>query len=71
VFVARDHVNEERMARARPGAFYLHPGPLNEGIEVTREVARGARSLVLRQVRNGVPVRMAVLALALARSGDA
>jgi len=56
-------ITERRLARAAPDAYFMHPGPINEGIEVTREVARGPRSLVLEQVRNGVPVRMAVLAL--------
>ena len=62
-YVARFQVTEQRLAAlAAPGSFYLHPGPINLGVEVTREVAVGPRSLVLEQVRNGVPVRMAVLA---------
>jgi aspartate carbamoyltransferase catalytic subunit len=70
-YVTRYQITEQRLARARRGAFFLHPGPVNEGIEVTRDVARGPRSLVLRQVRNGVPLRMAVLALTVGRSADA
>ena len=62
-YIDRFQVTEPRLARSAPSARYLHPGPINEGIEVTREVARGPRSLVLEQARNGVPVRMAVLAL--------
>lgn len=69
-YVARYRIDESRMALARPGAFFLHPGPINEGVEVTREVAIGPRSLVLEQVRNGVPVRMAVLTLLAGASGD-
>jgi len=61
-YIARYQVTETRMRLAKPGAVFLHPGPVNEGIEVTREVATGPRSLILEQVRNGVPVRMAVLA---------
>jgi aspartate carbamoyltransferase catalytic subunit len=61
-YIARYQVTEERLARAAPRAVFLHPGPINEGVEVTRDVARGPRSLVLEQARNGVPVRMAVLA---------
>jgi aspartate carbamoyltransferase catalytic subunit len=61
---ARDWgVTAERMELARPGAPLLHPGPTNEGVELTAEVANGPRSLIGRQVENGVPVRMAVLAL--------
>ncbi len=61
---ARDwRLDSERMRSARPGAPVLHPGPTNEGIELTAELANGPRSLIARQVENGVPVRMAVLAL--------
>jgi aspartate carbamoyltransferase catalytic subunit len=56
-------VNEERMSRAKPGAPVLHPGPMNEGVEISATVAHGARSLVEEQVTNGVAVRMALLYL--------
>jgi aspartate carbamoyltransferase catalytic subunit len=56
-------VNEERMSRARPGAPVLHPGPMNEGVEISAAVAHGVRSLVEEQVTNGVAVRMALLYL--------
>ena len=62
-YIARYQITEERLARSAPDAFYLHPGPINEGVEVTRGVARGPQSLVLEQVANGLAVRMAVLAL--------
>jgi len=50
-----------RLRRAAPDAVVLHPGPINRGVEITDEVADGAQSLVLRQVANGVAMRMAVL----------
>ncbi|PZR63990.1 MAG: aspartate carbamoyltransferase [Chloroflexi bacterium] len=53
----------ERLAKARPTAPVLHPGPTNEGVEISAELAASERSLIGRQVMNGVPVRMAVLAL--------
>ena len=56
-------ITEERLARLAPDARFMHPGPINEGVEVTRDVALGPRSLVMDQVRNGVPVRMAVMTL--------
>ncbi len=56
-------VTSERLARARPGAVVMHPGPMNEGIEISADVAHGARSLIEEQVTNGVAVRMAVLYL--------
>ncbi len=56
-------ITPERLARARPGAPLMHPGPINEGIELAPEVAHGAQSLIEEQVTNGVAVRMAVLFL--------
>lgn len=56
-------VNAERLARAKPDALVMHPGPVNEGIELPPEVAHGAHSLIEEQVTNGVAVRMAVLYL--------
>ena len=50
-----------RLARAAPDAIVMHPGPMNRGVEITDEVADGPQSRVLRQVANGVAVRMAVL----------
>ena len=56
-------VNEERLARARPGALVMHPGPVNEGVEISSAVARSLQSAIEEQVTNGVAVRMAVLYL--------
>jgi aspartate carbamoyltransferase catalytic subunit len=56
-------INRERLARAKPDILVLHPGPMNRGVEITPEVADGTRSLILRQVTNGLAVRMAVLYL--------
>jgi|SRR5690554_726507 len=56
-----------RLRRAAPGAVVLHPGPMNRGVEIDDEVADGPQSLILRQVANGVPVRMAVLETLLLR----
>lgn len=56
-------VNEERLARARPGALVMHPGPMNEGVEISPAVARSFQSVIEEQVTNGVAVRMAVLYL--------
>lgn len=62
-YIARYQITDERLAQSAPQAYYLHPGPINEGVEVTRSVARGPRSLVLEQVANGVAMRISVLAL--------
>ncbi len=52
----------ERLAYAKPDALVLHPGPMNRGVEIDDEVADDpTRSLMKRQVSNGIPTRMAVL----------
>ena len=47
----------------------MHPGPMNEGVEIAADVAAGAQSLIEEQVRNGVAVRMALLYLLAGTSG--
>ncbi len=56
-------VNADRLRRAHPDAVVMHPGPMNEGVEISSDVAHGVRSLVEKQVTNGVAVRMALLYL--------
>ncbi|HEV8575220.1 MAG TPA: aspartate carbamoyltransferase catalytic subunit [Dehalococcoidia bacterium] len=56
-------LNEERIARARTGALVMHPGPMNEGIEISPALASSLQSVIEEQVTNGVAVRMAVLYL--------
>lgn len=53
----------ERMKRAKPDVLVMHPGPINRGIEMSADVADGQQSAVLRQVTNGLAVRMAVMFL--------
>jgi aspartate carbamoyltransferase catalytic subunit len=53
----------ERMKRAKPDILVMHPGPINRGLEMESEVADGANSVILEQVKNGLAVRMAVLFL--------
>lgn len=55
-------LDERRAAAMKETAVVMHPGPLNRGVEITDDVADGPRSLILDQVSNGVPARMAILA---------
>ena len=54
-------IDQRRLALAGPNAFVMHPGPMNRGVEIASAVADGPRSAILRQVTNGVAVRMAVM----------
>ena len=56
-------LTERRLARAKQDAVVMHPGPINRGIEVAPEVADGPQSLILKQVSNGLAIRMAALFL--------
>ncbi|MFA5863804.1 MAG: aspartate carbamoyltransferase catalytic subunit [Phycisphaerae bacterium] len=56
-------LNSQRMVRAKKDILVMHPGPINRGIELTTDVADGKNSAILRQVSNGLAVRMAVLFL--------
>jgi aspartate carbamoyltransferase catalytic subunit len=56
-------INADRMKRAKKDVAIMHPGPMNRGFEITSEVADGPNNVILEQVTNGVPVRMAVLYL--------
>jgi aspartate carbamoyltransferase catalytic subunit len=56
-------MNRDRLARCKPDVLIMHPGPMNRGIEIAPDVADGPNSSVLRQVTNGLAVRMAVLHL--------
>ena len=54
-------ITPTRLMLAKPDIMVMHPGPMNEGVEIDTEVAHGARSVIEEQVTNGVAVRMALL----------
>ncbi len=53
----------KRLNRADKDAIVMHPGPINRGIELMKDIADSDRSVILNQVSNGIAVRMAVLYL--------
>jgi len=54
-------LNPENVKLAKPNAMIMHPGPINRGVEMSSYVVDGEQSWVLKQVENGVAVRMAML----------
>jgi aspartate carbamoyltransferase catalytic subunit len=62
-YAARYGLDATRLALAKPGALVMHPGPMNEGVEIAADVATGAQSVITDQVTNGVAIRMALLYL--------
>jgi aspartate carbamoyltransferase catalytic subunit len=64
-YIDRFQMTRERLGWIKPDAIIMHPGPIIRGLELTSEIADGPQSVILDQVNNGVPVRMAILAKAL------
>jgi aspartate carbamoyltransferase catalytic subunit len=62
-YAARFGLTLDRLALAKPEALVMHPGPMNEGVEIAPDVATHPRSVITNQVTNGVAVRMALLYL--------
>ncbi len=55
----------ERERAMKPGAVIMHPAPVNRGVEIHTDLVECERSLIFKQVTNGVAVRMAVLEYAM------
>lgn len=56
-------LNAKRFSKAANDAIFMHPGPMNRGVEVSEDMLDSPRSVVLDQVEAGVAVRMALLYL--------
>jgi aspartate carbamoyltransferase catalytic subunit len=68
-YVTKYQMTLPRLRLAKRDALLMHPGPIIRGLELTWEVADCPQSVIVEEVRNGVPVRMAILAKALANVG--
>lgn len=60
-YVQRWQLRSEHLKLADGHALVMHPGPMNRDLEIEGTLADSAQSVILKQVANGVPVRMAVL----------
>ncbi len=67
-YIARYQITLQRLKLAKREAILMHPGPIIRGLELTSEVADCPQSAIVEEVRNGVPVRMAILARALGKA---
>jgi aspartate carbamoyltransferase catalytic subunit len=60
-YTRRYGLTAARVQLAAPHCLVMHPGPMNEGVEIMPDVAVSAQSVIEEQVTNGVAVRMALL----------
>ena len=67
-YIARYQMTAARLKLAKRDARVMHPGPSIRGLELTADVADGSQSVIVDEVRNGVPTRMAILARALGKA---
>ncbi|MFZ0955718.1 MAG: aspartate carbamoyltransferase catalytic subunit [Candidatus Sulfotelmatobacter sp.] len=67
-YIARYQMTVARVKLAKGDAIVMHPGPIIRGLELTAEVADGPQSVIVEEVHNGVPTRMAILARALGKA---
>jgi aspartate carbamoyltransferase catalytic subunit len=63
-------LDSKRLARMKPEALVMHPGPMNRGVEISAEASESPRSIILDQVTNGLAVRMSLLYLMLGGSEE-
>ena len=54
-------INNTKLEIANDDCIVMHPGPVNQGIEISEDVYNSANSVILDQVANGVAMRMAIL----------
>jgi len=66
-YMARYQMTMERLKLAKRDALVMHPGPIIRGLELTWDVADCPQSAIVEEVKNGVPVRMAILARAVGK----
>ncbi len=67
-YIARYQMNAPRLKMAKRDAIVMHPGPIIRGLELTAEVADGPQSVIVDEVQNGLPTRMAILARAVGKA---
>lgn len=67
-YIARYQMTSARLKLAKRDAIVMHPGPIIRGLELSADVADGPQSVIVNEVHNGLPTRMAILARALGKA---
>ncbi len=67
-YITRYQMTPARLKLAKRDAILMHPGPAIRGLELEGDLADGPQSVIREEVKNGVPVRMAILARAAGKA---
>jgi aspartate carbamoyltransferase catalytic subunit len=67
-YVTRYQMTPARLKLAKRDAILMHPGPAMRGLELEGDLADAPQSVIREEVKNGVPVRMAILARAAGKA---
>jgi aspartate carbamoyltransferase catalytic subunit len=62
-YVKLYQLDSSRVSMAKENVMVMHPGPINEDIEISSDVAHGVQSVIEEQVTNGIALRMAIFYL--------
>ena len=62
-YAKKYQITSQHLLSLNKDCLLMHPGPVNEGVEISKEVAESSLSQIEEQVSNGVAVRMAILEL--------
>jgi len=69
-YSTRFGLSKDLLKLSDPKSIVMHPGPMNEGVEIASDVAHGSRSFIQKQVENGVAIRMAILSKIINTQGE-
>src|ERR1700751_1461066 len=67
-YIARYQMTSARLKLATRDEIVMHPGPIIRGLELTAEIADGPQSVIVDEVHNGVPTRVAIRARAMGKA---
>ncbi len=62
-YAKKYQITNHHLSTVKKNCLLMHPGPVNEGVEISKEVAESSLSQIEEQVSNGVVIRMAILEL--------
>ena len=54
-------IDEDLIEKCKKNVLIMHPGPVNDEIEISHKLVHSDKSLINNQVKNGVYVRQIIM----------